>query len=72
MNLFNEFNRIINDDGIQVATIHAKNGNRYTILTQNGEYSDIYADGDYIGKVLIQRGRIIGQAVDLPYAEVEV
>lgn len=72
MNLFSEFNRIINDDGIQVATIHAKNDNRYTILTQNGEYSDIYADGNYTGKVLIQRGRIIGQAVDLPYAEVEV
>lgn len=72
MNLFSEFNRIISDDGIQVATIHAKHENTYTILTQNGQYAQIIADGHYTGKVLIQRGKIIGQAPNLPYAEIEV
>lgn len=72
MNLFKEFQRIINADGVQVATIYAKNGNMYTIITQNGQYANIASDGDYTGKVFVQQGRIIGQAPNLPYSEIEV
>lgn len=72
MNLFKEFSKIINTGGVQVATIYAKNGNMYTILTQNGQYANIASDGDYTGKVFVQQGRIIGQAPNLPYSEIEV
>lgn len=72
MNIFKEFQRIINADGVQVATIYARNGNNYTILTQNGQYAQITSDGNYTGKVLVQHGRIIGQAPNLPYSEIEV
>lgn len=73
-NLWALFSQVTAQPATQIATVLARNGVNYDVQAMGGSVSAATSSAAYeIGsKVFVRDNKIIGQAPDLPYVEIEV
>jgi hypothetical protein len=73
-NLWQLFKNVTEQGAKQLATVIDRQGSNYTVTMQGGGNTVVQSSAAYElqSKVFIRDGQILGQAPDLPFAEIEV
>ena len=73
-NLWMLFKNLTNEGGKQLATVVDNIGSNYTVMMQGGNNTTVQSDVSYAvdSKVFIKNGRIVSQAPNLSFIEIEV
>lgn len=73
-NLWMLFKSVTEQAGQQIATVIARDGSIYNVLTMDGNSMDVQGLGVYElqSKVFIQNSKITGEAPNLPFTEISV
>lgn len=73
-NLWQLFKNVTEQGAKQLATVIDRQGSNYTVTMQSGGNTVVQSNAAYElqSKVFIQDGRIVAQAPDLPFTEIEV
>lgn len=73
-NLWQLFKGMTEQGAKQLATVIDRNGSNYTVTMQGGSNTIVQSSAAYElqSKVFIQDGRIVAQAPNLTYTEIEI
>ena len=73
-NLWQLFKNVTEQGAKQLATVIDRQGSNYTVTMQGGGNTIVQSNAAYElqSKVFIADGRIVSDAPDLPYVEIEV
>lgn len=73
-NLWALFKGVTEQGAKQLATVIDRQGSNYTVTMQGGGNTIVQSDAAYAlqSKVFIRDGRIVSDAPDLPFVEIEV
>ena len=73
-NLWMLFKGVTEQSAQQIATVLARNGNSYDVQVMGGGVSVATSSAAYeiASKVFVRDNKIVGEAPDLPYTEIDV